>query len=182
MTVTDWWNGSLPFVVFLFALWLLLLTWSIAGIACRACHSAGTFFHCHTHTHTHTHTDTHTHTNVLWCPVNISFGWRKTIVLMEDRQLHFDEVGLTNLSWQLPWRSRLFLRLPLAMTTVGLELVGSWRRWDLLDKIKWQLISLAWNFESRKLGIPPCVGTIHKICWICFVAIRLSLVAKVSIV
>ena len=59
---------------------LLLLTWSIAGVDCRACHSSGTFFivtHTHTHTrihthtlsfslslslsHTHTHTHTHTH-------------------------------------------------------------------------------------------------------------------------
>ena len=40
----------------LVALCLLLLTWSIAGIACRARHSPGTFFHCDTHTHTHTHT------------------------------------------------------------------------------------------------------------------------------
>ena len=44
MTVIDWWNGPLPLVVFLFALCLLLLTWSITSIACRACHSSGTFF------------------------------------------------------------------------------------------------------------------------------------------
>ena len=57
-----------------FALCLLLLTWSIAGIVCRACHSSGTFFMWHTHTyylssfsethtHTRTHTRTHTHTH-----------------------------------------------------------------------------------------------------------------------
>ena len=45
----DWWNGPLS-LVFLFALCLLLLTWSIAVIACRACHSSGTFFHCDTRT------------------------------------------------------------------------------------------------------------------------------------
>ena len=36
---------------------LLLLTWSIAGVACRACHSSGTFFfHCDTHTHANANT------------------------------------------------------------------------------------------------------------------------------
>ena len=39
----DWWDGPLAVVVFLFALCLLLLPWSIAGVACRACHSFGTF-------------------------------------------------------------------------------------------------------------------------------------------
>ena len=50
MAVIDWWNGPLTLVVIFFALCLLLLTWSIAGVACRACHSSGTFFHCDTHT------------------------------------------------------------------------------------------------------------------------------------
>ena len=55
--VIVWWNGPLTLVVIFFALCLLLLTWSIAGVACRACHSSGTFFSLwHTHTHTHTHT------------------------------------------------------------------------------------------------------------------------------
>ena len=69
MAVIDWWNGPLSLVVIFFALCLLLLTWSIAGVACRACHSSGTFFHCDTHTHAHartharTHTHTHTHTH-----------------------------------------------------------------------------------------------------------------------
>ena len=70
MAVIDWWNGPPTLVVIFFALCLLLLTWSIAGVACRACHSSGTFFHCDTHTHAkrppppppHTHTHTHTHT------------------------------------------------------------------------------------------------------------------------
>ena len=67
MAVIDWWNGPLSLVVIFFALCLLLLTWSIAGVACRACHSSGTFFHCDTHTHTHarTHAHTHTHTHTL---------------------------------------------------------------------------------------------------------------------
>ena len=43
----------LSLVVIFFALCLLLLTWSIAGVACRACHSSGTFFHCDTHTRMH---------------------------------------------------------------------------------------------------------------------------------
>ena len=38
-----------------FALCLLLLTWSIAGVDCRACHSSGTFFLCDTHTQARTH-------------------------------------------------------------------------------------------------------------------------------
>ena len=42
-------------VVIFFAFCLLLLTWSIAGVACRACHSSGTFFHCDTHTYTRAH-------------------------------------------------------------------------------------------------------------------------------
>ena len=54
MAVIDWWNGPLTLVVIFFALCLLLLTWSIAGVACRACHSSGTFFHCDTHTHART--------------------------------------------------------------------------------------------------------------------------------
>ena len=65
MAVIDWWNGPLTLVVIFFAL-CLLLTWSIACVACRACHSSGTFFslwHTHTHTHTHTHAHTHTHTH-----------------------------------------------------------------------------------------------------------------------
>ena len=53
MAVIDWWNGPLTLVVIFFALCLLLLTWSIAGVVCRACHSSGTFFIV-THTHTHT--------------------------------------------------------------------------------------------------------------------------------
>ena len=56
-------NGPLSLVVIFFALCLLLLTWSIAGVACRACHSSGTFFHCDTHAHTHMHTHTHAHTH-----------------------------------------------------------------------------------------------------------------------
>ena len=50
MAVIDWWNGPLTLVIF-FALCLLLLTWSIAGVACRACHSSGIFFIV-THTRT----------------------------------------------------------------------------------------------------------------------------------
>ena len=57
MAVIDWWNGPLTLVVIFFALCLLLLTWSIARVACRACHSSGILFSLwHTHTHTHTHT------------------------------------------------------------------------------------------------------------------------------
>ena len=48
---------------------VLAAAWSIAGIACRACRSSGTFFsfwrtqtRVRAHTHTHTHTRTHTHT------------------------------------------------------------------------------------------------------------------------
>ena len=55
MAVIDWWNLPLILVVFFFALCLLLLARSIAGITCCACHSSGTFFSMwHTHTHTHT--------------------------------------------------------------------------------------------------------------------------------
>ena len=36
--VIHWWDRPLTLVVFFFVLCLLLLTWSIAGIACRACH------------------------------------------------------------------------------------------------------------------------------------------------
>ena len=54
MAVIDWWNLPLILVVFFFALCLLLLARSIAGITCSACHSSGTFFSMwHTHTHTH---------------------------------------------------------------------------------------------------------------------------------
>ena len=60
MAVIDWWNGPLTLVVIFFALCLLLFT--IAGVACRACHSSCTFFHCDTHTHT-THTRTHARTH-----------------------------------------------------------------------------------------------------------------------
>ena len=51
---------------------VLAATWSIADIACHACHSSGTFFSLwhtdthtdtDTHTQTQTHTDTHTHTH-----------------------------------------------------------------------------------------------------------------------
>ena len=56
MAVIDWWNGPLTLVVIFFALCLLLLTWSIACVACRVCHSSGTLFFIVTHTHTHTHT------------------------------------------------------------------------------------------------------------------------------
>ena len=52
MAVIDWWNEPLTLVVIFFALCLLLLTWSIACVACRACHSSGTFFSLwHTHIH-----------------------------------------------------------------------------------------------------------------------------------
>ena len=52
MAVIDWWNLPLILVVFFFALCLLLLARSIAGITCCACHSSGTFFSMwHTHTH-----------------------------------------------------------------------------------------------------------------------------------
>ena len=44
MAVIDWWNRLHTLVVFLLALCLLLLSWSIASIACRACHWSGTFF------------------------------------------------------------------------------------------------------------------------------------------
>ena len=51
MAVIDWWNLPLILVVFFFALCLLLLARSIAGITCCACHSSGTFFSMwHTHT------------------------------------------------------------------------------------------------------------------------------------
>ena len=43
MAVIDCWNGPLSLVVIFFALCLLLLAWSIAGVACRACHSSGIF-------------------------------------------------------------------------------------------------------------------------------------------
>ena len=55
----DWWNRPPTLVGIFFALCLLLLTWSIAGIACRACHLSGTFFHCDTHTRAHARMHTH---------------------------------------------------------------------------------------------------------------------------
>ena len=66
MAVIDWWNGPLSLGVIFFALCLLLLTWSIAGVACGACHSSGNLFFIvtHTHTHTRTHTHKHAHTTV----------------------------------------------------------------------------------------------------------------------
>ena len=64
MAVIDWWNGPLSLVVIFFALCLLLLTWRIAGVACRACYSSGSFFRCDTHTHTHTHAHKNTHAHV----------------------------------------------------------------------------------------------------------------------
>ena len=89
MAVIDWWNGPLTLVVIFFALCLLLLlTWSIADVACRACHSSSTFFHCDTHTHTHTqlylssfsdthHTHTHTHTHTWVSKVFVSTDARR---------------------------------------------------------------------------------------------------------
>ena len=75
LAVIDWWNGALCSCS-IFLCIVLAATWSIAGIACRACCSSGTFFslwhththtraraRTHTHTHTHRHTDTHTHTH-----------------------------------------------------------------------------------------------------------------------
>ena len=62
MAVIDWWNGPLTLVVTFFALCLLPLTWSIASVACRACHLSGTFFPLwHTHTHTNAHARVYTH-------------------------------------------------------------------------------------------------------------------------
>ena len=43
---TGWW---LRLVMSAIWWWYVLLTWSITGVACRACHSSGTFFHCVTH-------------------------------------------------------------------------------------------------------------------------------------
>ena len=47
---------------FFFALCLLLLTWSIAGVACSACHSSGTFFFIVKNTHTHKRARARAHT------------------------------------------------------------------------------------------------------------------------
>ena len=75
-------TDDLLWLYFFFAFCLLLLTASVAGIACRACQLSGTFLslchkhrqrrrHSYTQTRTHTHTHTHTHTddkNVLRTP------------------------------------------------------------------------------------------------------------------
>ena len=82
MAVIDWWNGPLSLVVIFFALCLLLLTWSIAGVACRACHSSGTFFSLwHTHTHTHTPPDLWHLPPVSWCVVHwAALALRDTVI------------------------------------------------------------------------------------------------------
>ena len=81
MAVIDWWNGPLTLAVIFFALCLLLFTWSIAGVACRACHSSGTFFslwHTHTHTHTHTHARTHARKHLFYhCTYMMFLFFRK---------------------------------------------------------------------------------------------------------
>ena len=41
-----WHTDTFTLVLLLFV--VLAITWSIAGIACRACHLSGTFFHCDT--------------------------------------------------------------------------------------------------------------------------------------
>ena len=53
MAVIDWWNGLLTLVIIFFALCLLQLTWSIASIACRACHSSGIFSMWYSHARSH---------------------------------------------------------------------------------------------------------------------------------
>ena len=74
----------------LFALCLLLLTWSIAGIACRACHSSGTFFSLW-------HTQAHTHTRCLiWTSSTVECIWSLTYHL---RPSHFLILKLW--SWSL---------------------------------------------------------------------------------
>ena len=55
MAMNDWWNGPLTFDVNFFALCFMLVTWSIAGVACCVC-SSGNFFHWDTPTPTLTHT------------------------------------------------------------------------------------------------------------------------------
>ena len=65
MAVIDWWNGPLTLVVIFFALCLLLLTWSIACVACRCLPFVWHPFFIVTHTHTHTHTHSHTYTHTL---------------------------------------------------------------------------------------------------------------------
>ena len=55
MTVIDWWNGPFP-LAFIFALRLLLLTWSIDRINyCLSCLLIGWPFSWLWHTHTHAH-------------------------------------------------------------------------------------------------------------------------------
>ena len=89
MAVIDWWNGPLTLVVIFFALCLLLLTWSIACVACCACHSSGTplFSLWHTHTHTHTHQAYLTHNIGSASALPISFEFTlsvaKSVALFE---------------------------------------------------------------------------------------------------
>ena len=57
LAVIDWWNGALCSCS-IFLCNVLAATWSVAGIACRACCSSSTFFslwHTHTRVRTHTH-------------------------------------------------------------------------------------------------------------------------------
>ena len=57
---TDETGLLLLYIIIFFALCLLLLTWSIAGVACSACHSSGTFFFSLWNTHTRARTRAHT--------------------------------------------------------------------------------------------------------------------------
>ena len=80
MAVIDWWNGPLTLVVIFFALCLLLLTWSIACVACRACHSSGTPFFFVTHTYTQVHPQTQVTHWVSLLPSHPLFLWLERLL------------------------------------------------------------------------------------------------------
>ena len=113
MTVIDWWNGPLTLVVFFFSLCLLLLTWSIAEIACRTCSSPGTFlfyFYCNTRKHEHENMITSNSTLSL----SLSLSLSCSLHLCSDFCLSFEISGPVN-SLVMTWYSSHATPLPTAL-------------------------------------------------------------------
>ena len=186
MAVIDWWNGPLTLVVTFFALCLLLLTWSIAGVACRACHSSGTVFHCDTHTHTHTHThtsrwgqwalfssyrqlylssfsDTHTHTHTAHTHTHTAHTHTNTHTHTRRGQWALFSLIPSALSFVFLWH---------ASSDSAEVLADAWRRgpadrsWSLscmiVSRSSWRVSVLSVSFDWREACLPSWCNRKHN--------------------
>ena len=172
---TGWW---LRLVMSALRWWYMLLTWSITGVACRACHSSGTFFIV-----THTRARAKTHARSWWRLASAGYkSLRLVLIFWQNLTGHGDDVWLACVDccaccWfgtvASSWQACLRLNYLPCLATQKLDffffwqnLVGRGGDLHLVMSVIW--ISCAWKYRL------PCFKchfngpvTLFSLCFTC---------------